>query len=304
MDSKAILVIGSLNMDVVLNLHHLPQPGETIISRGKSEHPGGKGANQAFAAARLGGNIAMIGRVGSDGYGESLTQNLKNAGADTSGIIAQRDTDTGLAFIYVDEKGENTIVVASGANALLSPEDIRGREHLLDDCDIMLIQLEIPYDTVKYAVEAARRKGKTVVLNPAPVRKGFESIFGMVDILTPNEGELEELSGVKADTMEHIESGAKALIQKGAGSVIVTLGEKGALLVTGEGTKHFPAKRVKAVDTTAAGDAFSAAVCVALAEGKSLSEAVIFANSVSAIVVTRRGAQPSIPYRSEVDAAF
>lgn len=301
MDSKRILVIGSLNMDIVLGLRRLPQPGETVIARDKSEHPGGKGANQAFAAARLGGNIAMIGRVAPDKYGETLVANLKDAGADTGGIIVQRDTDTGLAFIYVDEKGENTIVVASGANAMLTPEDLRGMESLLDESDIVLVQLEIPLDTVAYAIESAHQKGKTVVLNPAPVRQGLDGLFGMVDILTPNEGELEELSGVKADSMENIEKGAKALIQKGAGLVLVTLGEKGALLVGRERTQHFPAKSVKAVDTTAAGDAFSAAVCVALAEGKSIDEAIVFANNVSGIVVTRKGAQPSIPWRREVD---
>jgi ribokinase len=303
MDNKRILVVGSLNMDIVINLHHLPQPGETIIGRGKSEHPGGKGANQAFAAARLGGNISMIGRVGADKYGETLVANLKNAGADTSGIIVQQGTDTGLAFIYVDEKGENTIVVASGANALLSPEDVRGMERLLDECDIVLIQLEIPHETVAYTIEAAHRRGKTVVLNPAPVRSGLEELYGKVDILTPNEGELEELSGVAGDTMDNVEKGARALIEKGAGSVIVTLGEKGALLVNSERAQHFPAKSVKAVDTTAAGDAFSAAVCVALAEGKSIDGAIRFANKVSGIVVTRMGAQPSIPHRSEVDEA-
>ncbi len=301
MDSKRILVIGSLNMDIVLSLHHMPQPGETIIARDKSEHPGGKGANQAFAAARLGGNIAMIGRVGSDKYGETLVSNLKNAGADTSGIIMQPDTDTGLAFIYVDEKGENSIVVASGANALLTPQDIRDMERLLNACDIVLVQLEIPYETVAYVIEEARRKGKTVMLNPAPVMKGLEGLIKMTDILTPNECELEELSGVKADSMESIESGAKALIEKGAGSVIVTLGEKGALLVDRDRARLFPAKKVKAVDTTAAGDAFSAAVCVALAEGRSIDDAIMFANNVSGIVVTRMGAQPSIPCRREVD---
>ncbi len=296
-----ILVIGSLNMDVVVSLSHLPKPGETIIGRDKQEHPGGKGANQAYAAARLGGTTSMIGRVGSDNYGEVLISSLESAGADTGGIISQDGTSTGLAFICVDENGENTIVVASGANAMLKPEDILANERLMDDADIVLIQLEIPFETVSFAIETAHRKGKTVVLNPAPVRGGLEGIFGMIDILTPNEGELSELAGARADSTEETEAAAKTLIEKGVGAVIVTLGEKGALLVRKEGTKRFPAKSVKAVDTTAAGDTFSAAICVALSEGNSLEEAVVFANGAAGIAVTRKGAQPSIPSRSEVD---
>lgn len=297
---KSILVIGSLNMDIVIALSHLPQPGETIIGEGKTEHPGGKGANQAYAAAKLGGKTAMIGRAGSDGYGQALISSLKSAGADTSGIIVQQGTDTGLAFIYVDRDGENTIVIASGANAMLTPDDIRSMERLMDGCDIVLLQLEIPFETVTYAIETAKRKGKNVVLNPAPARGGLEHLFRMIDILTPNEGELAALTGMSADTIEDVERAANSLIEQGVNTVIVTLGEKGALLVQSGISKHFPAKKVKAVDTTAAGDAFSAAVCVALSEGRSIEDAIEFANAVSGIVVTRRGAQPSIPARHEI----
>lgn len=301
---KNILVIGSLNMDIVISLNHLPQPGETIIGQGKSEHPGGKGANQAYAAAKLGGKTCMIGRAGADDYGQTLISSLKSAGADTGGIIVQQGTGTGLAFIYVDEKGENTIVLASGANAMLSPEDIRGMERYIDTADIVLIQLEIPFETVTYSIEAASRKGKTIVLNPAPVRGGLEAFYDKIHILTPNEGELAALTGMNADTIEGAESAAKTLIQKGVETVIVTLGDKGALLVQSDKTKHFPARRVKAVDTTAAGDAFSAAVCVALSEGKGIEEAITFANAASAISVTRKGAQPSIPSRQEVEESL
>jgi ribokinase len=298
---KRILVIGSLNIDVVINLKHLPQPGETITGLEKKEHPGGKGANQAYAAAKLGGNTVMIGMVGADGYGQALRSSLKSAGVDTSGIIVQQGTETGLAFIYVDENGENTIVLASGANAVLSSEDIRGMERLTDASDIVLMQLEIPIETVAYAIEAAGRKGKTIVLDPAPVRDGIEAIYDKVDILTPNEGELAALTGMSTDTIEGAGSAAKSLIQKGVGAVIVTLGGKGALLVQKDKTKRFPAKSVKAVDTTAAGDVFSAAVCAALSEGKDIEEAIVFANAASAITVTREGAQPSIPSRQEVE---
>lgn len=299
---KNILVVGSLNMDIVIGLPHLPKPGETIIGCDRQEHAGGKGANQAYAAAMLGGSTCMIGRVGRDQYGEALISSLKSAGADTAGVKAHEGAGTGLAFIYVDEKGENTIVVVSGANALLSPTDIRANERLIDGADVVLLQLEIPHETVTAAVEIAKRKGKTVVLNPAPVRQGLESLYGMIDILTPNEGELSELTGEDADTVEQAANAAVKLIDKGVGAVIVTLGGEGALLVTKQGAKSFPARNVDAIDTTAAGDTFSAAVCVALAEGKSLEDAVVFANKAAGIAVTRKGAQPSIPCRSEVDA--
>lgn len=298
---KNILVIGSLNMDVVISLPHLPRPGETVTGLEKTEHPGGKGANQAYAAAKLGGKAGIIGRVGADGYGQTLISSLKSAGADTSGIIAQRGTDTGVAYIYVDEKGENTIVLASGANALLSPEDVRCMERLIDASDIVLMQLEIPFETVKYAIEAAGRKGKTIMLNPAPVRSCLEVFYEKIDILTPNEGELAALTGMNADTLEGAESAAKTLIEKGVGTVIVTLGDKGALLARKDNVRHFPARKVKAIDTTAAGDTFSAAVCVALSEGKTIEDAVGFANAAAAIAVTRKGAQPSIPSRREVE---
>lgn len=301
---KNILVIGSLNMDIVINVEHLPKPGETIAGLDKKEHPGGKGANQAYAVAKLGGNTRMIGRVGADGYGQTLISSLRSAGADTSGIKAQEGTDTGLAFIYVDEKGENTIVLAKGANALLTPEDIRGMEQYIDAADIVLIQLEIPFETVTYAIEAASRRGKTVMLNPAPVRNGLEAVYGKVDILAPNEGELAALTGMDTGTVEGAGSAAKALIGKGVGTVIVTLGDKGALLVQKDNVKHFPARKVKAVDTTAAGDVFCAAVCTALSEGKGIEEAIVFANTASAIAVTRKGAQPSIPSRQEVEESL
>ncbi len=301
---KNILVIGSINIDIVITVPHLPKPGETVTGLGKSEHPGGKGANQAYAAAKLGGKAGIIGRVGPDVYGQALISSIKSAGAGTGGIIAEKGTDTGVAYIYVDQKGENTIVLASGANALLSPEDIRGMEHFIDEADIVLIQLEIPFETVTYAIEAASRKGKTIVLNPAPVREGLEAVYEKVDILTPNEGELAALTGMDTDTVEGAEAAAKALIQKGVRTVIVTLGDKGALLVQRGKTKHFPARKVKAVDTTAAGDAFCAAMCVALSEGKDIEEAINFANAASAISVTRKGAQPSIPSRREVEESL
>lgn len=301
---KNILVIGSLNMDIVITLEHLPRPGETIAGLEKQEHPGGKGANQACAAAKLGGSTGIIGRVGIDGYGQALISSLKSAGADTSGIIAQQDTETGLAFICVDRKGENTIVVARGANAMLSPDDIRNAARYIDAADIVLLQLEIPFETVTYVIDTASRKGKTIALNPAPAKEKLDALYGKIHILTPNDGELAALTGMNTDSVEGAETAAKALIEKGVETVIVTLGDKGALFVRKDRAKHFPARKVKAVDTTAAGDVFCAAVCVALSEGKDIEEAIEFANAASAISVTRKGAQPSIPSRQELEESL
>lgn len=302
MDKARLLVVGSLNMDLVVDVPYMPGVGETVLGRGLKMVPGGKGANQAYAAAKLGGETYMLGCVGSDEYGQILIDSLKSAGVNTQSIGKQTGVNTGTAFIYVNEEGDNSIVVVPGANSTCSKEYIERHKNFIEDCDIIILQCEIPIDVVEYTVDIARRMNRKVILNPAPAPDHFpEEILKKVDILTPNESELHKLTGKKADTLEDIREAAGMLLSKGIKSVIVTWGDKGAVLVEGDSCRHYPVEKVKVVDTTAAGDSFTAAVAVALSEGKSLDEAVKFANKVATIVVTRPGAQTSIPSRDEVD---
>ena len=295
-----IAVLGSLNMDLVAHVHHLPQPGETIISSRFQTIPGGKGANQAVAAARLGAKVRMIGKVGGDSYGEQLLEGLAEAGIDTEGI--EREGTTGMALINVSDQGENQIVLVPGANNEVTVAYAAHHHDILTDCDVLLVQLEIPLDTVAYAVQTAHRLGKRIILNPAPAQPLPEEILRCIDTLTPNETELELLTGLPVKTLPEIEAAAQKLLPKGPGRVIVTLGEKGALLARADGTLHIPACQVAAIDTTAAGDAFTAAFAVAQGRGMADEEAIRFASKAAAIVVTRHGAQPSLPTLEEVEA--
>ena len=295
-----IAVLGSLNMDLVAHVHHLPQPGETIISSRFQTIPGGKGANQAVAAARLGAKVRMIGKVGGDSYGEQLLEGLAEAGIDTEGI--EREGTTGMALINVSDQGENPIVLVPGANNEVTVAYAAHHHGILTDCDVLLVQLEIPLDTVAYAVQTAHRLGKRIILNPAPAQPLPEEILRCIDTLTPNETELELLTGLPVKTLPEIEAAAQKLLPKGPGRVIVTLGEKGALLARADGTLHIPACQVAAIDTTAAGDAFTAAFAVAQGRGMADEEAIRFASKAAAIVVTRHGAQPSLPTLEEVEA--
>lgn len=302
MGKKKILVIGSLNLDMVVSVDHTPAVGETILSDGDMEMiPGGKGANQACAVGCLGADVIILGAVGNDMYADRQLESLKRAGVDVSRVIRKDDSTTGVAFITVNHNGDNSIVVVSGANAALSEKDIDDNIDLIKECDVVVFQLEIPLSTVCYAAKTAKSFGKMVILDPAPVPKEFpEELYRYVDIIKPNETELSMLTGME-NTEENLKKAAELLKNKGVRNVLVTLGEKGVYLdLSDSGVHHIPAVKVKAVDTTAAGDSFTAALAVKLAEGKGLEEAAVFANYVSSIVVTRKGAQSSLPTLDEV----
>lgn len=302
MDSvKKILVLGSLNMDFVIRIKQMPQVGETILGNTVQLVPGGKGANQAYAAGKLGGNVTMLGAVGTDPYGTQLIQNLKDVHVDTAGIQMLAEVPTGQAFVMVFDSGDNSIVVIQGANAEVSREMIDKNIQYIEECDYVIMQLEIPLDTVQYVKEIALQKGKKVVLDPAPAVPGLSDEFWKgISLIKPNETELAVLTGKEISSIKDAVAAAEGLIGKGVETVVVTLGGDGCLLVNAQGYQYFPANKVECVDTTAAGDSFIASLVVALSEGKDYKEAICFAQKVSSIVVTKRGAQTSIPWRSEV----
>ena len=296
-----ILVIGSLNVDMVMKVDHMPVAGETILCDGMKLVAGGKGANQACAAGRLGTDVIMLGAIGNDAYGEMQRQSLQQSGVDVSGLLTKENVSTGTAFITVNKEGNNSSVVVQGANAQFTPEDIEAHRNLIEECEIVILQLEIPMDTVLYAVKLARKLGKIVLLDPAPAPEHFpEELYQYIDIIKPNESELSRLTGI-ADAQNHLEEAVQILKDHGVKNVLVTLGGEGAYLDAENKTAvHIPAKKVKVVDTTAAGDSFTAALAAMILDGKTLEEAAEFANQVSAIVVTREGAQDSIPTLQEV----
>ena len=296
-----ILVIGSLNVDMVMKVDHMPVAGETILCDGMKLVAGGKGANQACAAGRLGTDVIMLGAIGNDAYGEMQRQSLLQSGVDVSGLLTKENVSTGTAFITVNKEGNNSIVVVQGANAQFTPEDIEAHRNLIEECEIVILQLEIPMDTVLYAVKLARKLGKIVLLDPAPAPEHFpEELYQYIDIIKPNESELSRLTGI-ADAQNHLEEAVQILKDHGVKNVLVTLGGEGAYLdAENKPAVHIPAKKVKVVDTTAAGDSFTAALAAMILDGKTLEEAAEFANQVSAIVVTREGAQDSIPTLQEV----
>lgn len=302
---KKIAVLGSLNMDFVIRVKEMPQIGETILGENVCLVPGGKGANQAYAAGKLGGAVTMLGAVGGDVYGEQLCQNLRSVGVDTKGVGKLENVPTGQAFVSVYDSGDNSIIVIPGANGELSREMVEEGMRYIDECDYIIMQMEIPLDVIRYVKDIAVSRGKKVVLDPAPAIAGLEDGFWKgISILKPNETELEILTGKKPDTMEEIKEAAKGLVEKGVETVVVTLGEKGCVMVSGEKEEYFPLQKVSVKDTTAAGDSFIAALVVALCEGKTYEEAVAFAQRVSSVVVTRQGAQTSIPWRSEMDEEY
>lgn len=302
--SHKILVVGSLNVDLVARTPRIPVPGETITGFQYLEMPGGKGANQAFACARLGGRVAMIGRVGADNFGNRLVNNLDSAGCEMDGIVIDESTHTGLALIIVSEDGQNAIVLVPGANARLLPEHLEQcREHFAQ-AETVLLQLESPLETVMTAVRMAREAGARVILDPAPARQLPEVLLRSIDILTPNESEAALLTGRDPGSMDvgNVDQVAEEILRLGPHAVILKLGARGVLLLTREYGKavYLAAPAVTAVDTTAAGDVFNAAIAVGLSEGMDLEEACRFANQAAAISVTRLGAQASVPSRAEV----
>lgn len=301
--NKKILVIGSLNMDMVIPVKELPQRGETILGGSPDYIPGGKGANQACAAGKLGGTVTMLGKVGRDAMGQSLKENLAAAGVDVSHVEETPDAPTGMAVIYVSGGGSNSIVVIPGANGLCDRAYIEANEELIAASDIVVLQLEIPYEAVFQAIRLAKKHGRLVVLNPAPAPDSLpEEVIASLDYFTPNETELARIAGMPVGGVEEAIAAGKALVARGVGTVLATLGEAGALLVTAEEARVIPTLRVKAVDTTAAGDTFHGAFVTALGEGMEEAAAIAFGNKAAAISVTRKGAQTSIPSRQEVDA--
>ena len=296
-----ILVVGSSNTDMMIKTEHLPRPGETVLGGSFFMNPGGKGANQAVAIARLGGQIAFICKTGSDIFGHQSHQLFEEEGIDTSYIFSDTKNPSGVALITVDENAENCIVVASGANANLSPENLSKAESAIDDAEFILMQLEIPIETVEYVADTAHKKNKKVILNPAPAQKLSKELLKNLYMITPNETEAELISGIKISDEQSVLEAAKKISEMGVDNVIITLGAKGAFVYSDHICEIVPTVKVKAIDTTAAGDIFNGALTVALAENRSLIESVRFACKASAISVTRIGAQSSAPYRNEVD---
>jgi ribokinase len=300
--TQRIVIVGSLNMDFVVQMEKLPMCGETVSGWGFQMLPGGKGANQACAVGRLGGSGKMIGCVGEDVFGDRLKDSLNSAGVDTSSVQAVTGESTGVALINVERGGQNQIVVAAGANACLSPSQVE-TAIASQEGGYILMQLESPMETVEAAAQLGRAHGMTTILDPAPAKSLSASLLGCIDVLTPNETEALLLLGRNASTVPLAEAPelARQLLRLGPKRVILKLGEKGAWLADRERSRHFPAQRVDAVDATAAGDTFNGALSVALSEGKTIEEALAFANCAAAISVTRLGAQSSIPLREEVD---
>ena len=296
-----IVVVGSLNMDLVTRTERIPQPGETILGGDLQTFPGGKGANQAVAARRMGAQVSMIGRVGQDAFAVPLLQTLGEAGVDSSHVLQDPSAATGVAIIVVDQRGQNSIVVCSGANAHLSPQDIRAAEPAIAGADALLLQLESPLETVRCAAEIARGHGVRVILNPAPARPLPEALLRTVDVLVPNESEAALLTGLPVEDVPQVEAAAARLHKMGAEAVVVTLGERGALYLYKGESHRVPAFKVTPVDTTAAGDAFMGGFAVALAEGKPFAEAVRWGNAAGALATTKMGAQPSLPERGAVE---
>jgi ribokinase len=299
-----IVVIGSLNMDVVAMTPRLPLAGETILGTQYRSEPGGKGANQAFAAAKLGGDVAMLGRVGTDDHGRRMLANLAESGCDIRGI-ATVDGNSGVAVIFVAQSGQNSIVVVPGANHRYLPHDLQADAHRLTGAQLAMLQLEIPLDTVIAAAQAAKQRGVRVILDPAPAPQGLPpELLRNVDILTPNETEAAQLLGHAPAPLSIAEAHglARQLRALGVPTVILKLGAQGCLLAENHVATVIPAPRVDVVDTTAAGDVFNAALAVACSEGASLPDACRFAACAAALSVTRLGAQCSAPSRLEVTA--
>jgi len=297
-----IVVIGSINMDLVSSVESMPKVGQTVLGKGFKQVPGGKGANQAVAISRLGGDVAMVGKVGDDAFGTELLECLVKDKIDVQGVASESGISTGIAIITVDENGDNCIVVNSGANFKVTSDYIDSNMESIKDSSIVVMQLEIPDDAVRHALALAKSLGKYTILNPAPAKELDEETIRNVDLLVPNETELEIISGMKIESLEDAVAAAEKLISMGVREIIVTLGENGSLHVKEGYSKRYEAKKVTAVDTTAAGDSFIGGIAAALSKGKGMEEAIELATSAAAVTVTREGAQSSIPYIHEIEA--
>ena len=295
-----IIVIGSSNTDMVVKAKKIPSPGETVIGGTFFMNPGGKGANQAVAAARLNGNVTFVTKVGYDLFGERTKSLFEKEGIDTRYIVKDPENPSGIALISVDENGENCIVVAPGANGTLSAYDINDEVFNTTKEDVFLMQLEIPLSTVEFVAEKASGRGSKVILNPAPAKQLPNYLLSTLFAITPNEVEAEIMTGIPVDDPLTAGKAADKLFSKGVKNVIITMGAAGAFLRSENISQMVSVIPVKAVDTTAAGDVFTAALAVAISEGKDVLEAVNFANRAASISVTRLGAQASAPYRNEL----
>lgn len=291
-----ILIVGSVNMDLVVRVPHSPKPGETVLGGDFETFPGGKGANQAVAAARMGGEVTMVGRVGNDNFGDTLIQGMVNDNIKTTYLVKDSEAPTGIAMIAVAADGENMIVVASGANYQVSPDDVNNARDIMRDTDLLLLQLECPMEAVTAAVDLAQAYDVPVVLNPAPAQPLSQHLLSNINALTPNEEELLMLTGEK-----EISKAIRKSMDWGVKNLVITLGANGVRVITDRIDKHIPAHEITAVDTTAAGDAFNGAFAVMLAEGKPLLEAVNYGMAAGALSATKRGAQPSLPTREAVE---
>jgi ribokinase len=301
MATGKLVVLGSINADHILNIEQFPQPGETVIGKHYKVAFGGKGANQAVAAGRSGADIAFIACVGADDIGERIRQQLATDRIDTQPIEAIAENTTGVALIFVNAEGENVIGIDAGANAAVTPDYLARYQQKVIDADALLMQLESPLETVIAAAGLAKQHQTQVILNPAPARELPDELLAMIDMITPNETEAQRLTGIAVNNDDDAARAAQALHNKGIATVIITLGSRGVWLSENGKGKLVPGFRVKAVDTIAAGDTFNGALVTALLEGKVMADAVRFAHAAAAIAVTRPGAQPSVPWREEID---
>lgn len=307
-----LAVVGSINMDLVVRCERLPQPGETVLARESLEICGGKGANQAVAAARAGGQVSMIGRVGDDAFADKLMGNLRHYDVDARAVQATSDCGSGVAVVAVEKSGQNSILVVPGANGCLTPDDVRHFESVIAESDVLLLQLEVPLETIVESVRIATSAKTRVILDPAPAPHDWPEflrqinaateISDAISLICPNETEAAELTGLPVRNLEEAELAARALLASGISNVVITLASQGALLFDGREVCHVPPFAIQAVDTTAAGDAFAGALGVRWAETNSLTESLRFANAAGAIAATRPGAQISLPSREEIDA--
>jgi ribokinase len=300
-DVPTIAVVGSSNMDLVVKSIRIPVTGETILGGDFIMVPGGKGANQAVAAAKLGAQVFFIAKLGDDIFGLQSLNNFRKEGVNTKYVLQTQDAPSGVALIMVDDEGNNVIVVAPGANHKLTPDDVKAAESDIASSGALVAQLEVPIETIEFAAGLANKSKVPFILDPAPAQRLSAELLNMVDVLTPNETEAQILTGVEVKDRKSAEAAAQKLLECGVKSVILTMGATGYLSVGKEGKEFIAARKVTAADSTAAGDAFTGSLAVGLAKGQTLSQAALFANNVAAFSVTRMGAQPSMPTIEEID---